>query len=386
MARGVLILNSAGNSGPGAYSVGSIAPWMVSVAASTIDRRFINKVVLGNGKTLVGASISSFTSNGTKGCLDSKLVKGKIVLCNTPMTTAALGSISQGRFELLVPFPVSFLGHRDFNRVVSYYNSTKCGNPHAKILKSESIKDNSAPVVASFSSRGPNKIIPEIMKPDLTAPGVHILAAYSPVASPSGEAADKRSFHPDWSPSVIQSALMTTAWPLNPTTNPDGVLAYGSGHVDPIKATDTGLVYEALKDDYITMLCSMGYGEHKLRLISRDNSTCPKNSKGFPKDLNYPSMTVKVVPKEPFKVLQERIIIVQVYIVYLGSLPKGEFSPMSQHIRVLEDVLEGRPRLPMQEQDPISFTHDQPSTLELGISTPSNLSLLNHGFDTSTAM
>ena len=96
----------------------------------------------------------------------------------------------------------------------------------------------------------------------------------------------------------------------------------------------------------------------------------------------------------------------QVYIVYLGSLPKGEFSPMSQHIRVLEDVLEGRyffeivvenvdsnlmvylerPRLPMQEQDPISFTHDQPSTLELGISAPSNLSLLNHGFDTSTAM
>lgn len=82
---------------------------------------------------------------------------------------------------------------------------------------------------------------------------------------------------------------MFAAWPLNPTTNPDGVLAYGSGHVDPIKATDPGLVYEALKDDYITMLCSMGYGEHKLRLISRDNSTCPKNSKGFPKDLNYPS-------------------------------------------------------------------------------------------------
>lgn len=110
---------------------------------------------------------------------------------------------------------------------------------------------------------------------------------------------------------------MFAAWPLNPTTNPDGVLAYGSGHVDPIKATDPGLVYEALKDDYITMLCSMGYGEHKLRLISRDNSTCPKNSKGFPKDLNYPSMTVKVVPKEPFKVLQERLQILGVKIVFM---------------------------------------------------------------------
>ena len=36
------------------------------------------------------------------------------------------------------------------------------------------------------------------------------------------------------------------------------------------------------------------------------------------------------------------LIIVQVYVVYLGSLPKGEFSPMSQHLGVLEDVLEGR--------------------------------------------
>ncbi|KAL6341547.1 hypothetical protein AAG906_032667 [Vitis piasezkii] len=386
---------------------------MVSVAASTIYHHIltIHLTKVGHWQRKdTSSSISSFTSNGTKvpliygkdatsTCDDRTANEGKIVLCNTPMTTAALeagalGSISQGRFELLVLFPVSFLGHQDFNTLVFYYNSTKCGNLHAKILKSESIKDNSAPVVASFSSQGPNKIIPEIMKAsldlDLYIAFIHILAAYSPVASPSGEAADKRS------PSAIQSALMKTAWPLNPTTNPDGVLAYGSGYVDPIKARDPGLVHEALKDDYITMLCSMGYGEHKLRLISRDNSTCPKNGKGFPKDLNYPSMTVKVAPKEPFKVLQERIIIVQVYIVYLGSLPKGEFSPMSQHIRVVENVdsnlmvyLE-RPRLPMQEQDPISFTHDQPSTLELGISNPSNPSLLNHGFDTdldiSTAM
>ncbi|CBI16046.3 unnamed protein product, partial [Vitis vinifera] len=329
-------------------------------------------VVLGNGKTLVGASISSFTSNGTKVPLiygkDAtstwmfKLVKGKIVLCNTPMTTAALeagalGSISQGRFELLVLFPVSFLGHQDFNTVHLSNNGeavfvVSCSfsdilslqqhncwillyrNLHAKILKSESIKDNSAPVVASFSSRGPNKIIPEIMKAsldlDLYIAFSHFIffnfssadkrsAKYSILSGTcmscphvAGIAAYVKSFHPDWSPSAIQSALMITAWPLNPTTNPDGVLAYGSGHVDPIKATDPGLVYEALKDDYITMLCSMGYGEHKLRLISRDNSTCPKN--------------------------------MQVYIVYLGSLPKGEFSPMSQHIRVLEDVLEGRIR------------------------------------------
>ena len=41
-----------------------------------------------------------------------------------------------------------------------------------------------------------------------------------------------------------------------------------------------------------------------------------------------------------------------------------------------------RPRLPMQKQDPISFTHDQSSIPKLSTSNPSNPSLLNHGFDT----
>ena len=74
-----------------------------------------------------------------------------------------------------------------------------------------------------------------MLQPDITAPGVDILAAYSPVAPVTDEAEDKRSvkytilsgtsmscphvagiaayiktFHPDWSPSAIQSALITT--------------------------------------------------------------------------------------------------------------------------------------------------------------------------------
>ena len=73
------------------------------------------------------------------------------------------------------------------------------------------------------------------MQPDLTAPGVHILAAWSPISPISkvpgdnriakyniesgtsmacphatGAAAYIKSFHPTWSPAAIKSALMTT--------------------------------------------------------------------------------------------------------------------------------------------------------------------------------
>ena len=65
MAKGILTLTSAGNNGPVPVSVSSVAPWMVSVAASTTDRRIIGEVVLGNGVTVEGIAINSFELNGT---------------------------------------------------------------------------------------------------------------------------------------------------------------------------------------------------------------------------------------------------------------------------------------------------------------------------------
>ena len=53
MTKGILTVNSAGNNGPKAGFTSSVAPWLMSVAASTTDRLFVDKVVLGNGKTIV---------------------------------------------------------------------------------------------------------------------------------------------------------------------------------------------------------------------------------------------------------------------------------------------------------------------------------------------
>ncbi|XP_022753600.1 subtilisin-like protease SBT4.3 [Durio zibethinus] len=363
--KGILVMQSAGNSGTsGPQSVISVAPWKLTVAASTMDRLFIDKVVLGNGETLTGFSINSFSLNRTKfplvyglqatsdcdetsariceiGCLNSSLVKNKIVLCDEfggqeeAHVAGALGSILQTSIDnvsFVVPLPALALSIDNYDSVKSYLSSNE--QPEAEILKSETIEDSAAPVVASFSSRGPNLIVPEILKPDISAPGVDILAAYSPAASPSSIATDERrvkyniisgtsmscphvagvaayvkTFHPDWSPSAIKSALMTTAFPMDPSNNPDGEFAYGSGHVNPVKAINPGLVYDTVKGDNIRFLCSIGYGEGTIRQISGDNSSCPENSENLlPRDFNYPSLTAAVPAGDSFTVNFHRTV------------------------------------------------------------------------------
>ncbi|OMO66732.1 hypothetical protein COLO4_30414 [Corchorus olitorius] len=361
MAKGIITLNSAGNNGLfGLHTLSSVAPWMVSVAASTIDRQFIDKVVLGNGKTINGLSINPFNLNGTKfpivygkqvtkncseekarncgfECLDNSLVKGKIVLCDdfdgnsNARIAGAVGSIMRTdktleNISVVVAFPASALNQTNYDVVKSYLNSTK--KPEGGILKSEAIEDATAPLVAAFSSRGPNFYTPDILKPDLSAPGVNILAASigdesntrhiyrfhsgTSMSCPhaAGVAAYVKTFHPDWSPSAIKSALMTTAWAMDQSKSLGGEFAYGSGHINPIKARDPGLVYEALKEDYIKLFCSIGYTLDQIKAITGDNSSsCPPSSQSvLPKDLNYPSMAAFVKSNESFTVNFHRTV------------------------------------------------------------------------------
>jgi subtilisin family serine protease len=130
----------------------------------------------------------------------------------------------------------------------------------------------------AFSARGPNSWQPDVLKPDVTAPGVDILGAQTPdvannlrgenfqylsgtsmaVPHVAGIAALLKEAHPDWSPAALRSALMTTA--RQDVLNQDGETAadpfdFGAGHVVPNAAFAPGLVYDAGIDDYDAFLC-----------------------------------------------------------------------------------------------------------------------------------
>ncbi|KAL8210712.1 hypothetical protein R6Q57_005149 [Mikania cordata] len=350
MKNGILTSNSAGNSGPSPGSITNLSPWSLSVAASSIDRKFLTQVLLGNNITYEGPAINTFdgaihpiiygasvpntkkgfTSADSRYCefdsLDPTLVQNKIVVCEefdgpaNAIASGASGVVIDGDFgeedfAFSYPLPTTYLSSKDGNAVLSYINSTT--TPSASILKSYEPVDKAAPTVVSFSSRGPNRITPDILKPDLTAPGVDILAAWSTGTTVTGDKGDTRvvpfniisgtsmscphatgaaayvkSFHPTWSPAAIKSALMTTAAPMSSTKNPDAEFAYGSGHIDPSKAVDPGLVYDAGEQDFVSFLCGQGYNATTLKIVSGDASACSVSTNATVWNLNYPSFAL----------------------------------------------------------------------------------------------
>ena len=135
-------------------------------------------------------------------------------------------------------------------------------------------------IMGAFSARGPAPV-QDILKPDVTAPGINILAGFTPDAANSvpdeffatltgtsmsaphvaGVAALLRQAHPDWSPAAIKSALMTTAH--QDIRQQDGrtqanPFDFGSGHIAPNSANDPGLVYDISDDEYDAFACGIG--------------------------------------------------------------------------------------------------------------------------------
>ncbi|CAG7877595.1 unnamed protein product [Brassica rapa] len=372
--RGIFVSASAGNGGPGALTVTNVAPWMTTVGAGTIDRDFPANVKLGNGKTIPGVSVyggpdldpskmyplvyggSLLGGDGyssslcIEGSLDPSLVKGKIVLCDRGINSRATKGeivrknggvgmiIANGVFdgEGLVAdchvLPATSVGASGGDVIRRYISETaksrSSKQPTATIVfKGTRLGIRPAPVVASFSARGPNPETPEIIKPDVIAPGLNILAAWPDKIGPSGVPTDNRrtefnilsgtsmacphvsglaallkAAHPDWSPAAIRSALMTTAYTVDnrdermldeSTGNASAVMDYGSGHVHPTKAMDPGLVYDITSYDYINFLCNSNYTGTNIVTITRRKADCDGARRaGHVGNLNYPSFSV----------------------------------------------------------------------------------------------
>ncbi|PNY14264.1 subtilisin-like serine protease [Trifolium pratense] len=151
----------------------------------------VGKVMMGPNPSSVGSAAPCLPGRMCA-CIDKKFVKGKLVLCGAPAVgvrdayeNGAIGSIinvthSHNDVSFVTSMPSLKLDTEDYVLVQSYTNSTKY--PVAEILKSDIFHDTTAPRIVSFFSRGPNHLVPEIMKPDISAPGVDILASYSPLA------------------------------------------------------------------------------------------------------------------------------------------------------------------------------------------------------------
>ncbi|WOK95929.1 CO(2)-response secreted protease-like isoform X2 [Canna indica] len=301
----------------------------------------------------------SEASNCYPGSIDTDKVAGKIIVCvNTDPTVTrrikklvAEGSRAKGLIliddvEKEVPFdsgifPFSQVGNEVGAQIFKYINSTK--KPTAVILPSEDIKEfKPAPIVAYFSARGPGGLTEGILKPDLMAPGVSILAAAIPssdigtvpagkkpsnfavksgtsMACPhvAGAGAFVKTSHPRWSPSMIRSAFMTTAITTNnlgkPLTSNSGATAsfheMGAGEISPLRALSPGLVFETTAEDYLHFLCHYGYKNQAIRSISGTNFSCPSNSSpDLISSINYPSISIaKLESKQTMRAISRTV-------------------------------------------------------------------------------
>ncbi|XP_042494602.1 subtilisin-like protease SBT1.6 [Macadamia integrifolia] len=361
VSKGVFVSSSAGNDGPNGMTVTNLAPWLTTVAAGTIDRNFPADVILGDGRKISGVSLYSgkplygkmfpLVYPGKSGMLsaslcmenslDPKLVRGKIVICDrgsNPRVAKGLVVKKAGGVGMILTngisngeglvgdahlIPACAVGSKEGDKLKAYVSSS--ANPTTTIVfRGTIIGVKPAPVVASFSGRGPNGVNPEILKPDLIAPGVNILAAWTDAFGPTGLDSDTRktefnilsgtsmacphvsgaaallkSAHPDWSPAAIRSAMMTTANIVDnrlqlmtdeATGNPSTPYDFGSGHLNLGRAMDPGLVYDITSQDYVSFLCSIGYGKNTIQVITKTPASCPPR-KPLPENLNYPSIT-----------------------------------------------------------------------------------------------
>ena len=327
--------SSAGNSGPGDATVGSPgdAPWITTVGASTHDRAFLSHLQdLSGGATslddITGLAIAAgygpadivdaadFPNPNDPGgdprqCLEpypEGTFDGEIVLCERGaiarvskganvlaggaggmvlMNEAATGDSLNADAHFL---PAVHIAHNDGLALIDWLAN---GEDHQATISGTEVTedDDFGSIMAAFSSRGPSRAV-DTHTPDVTAPGVDIVAAYgvgdeiaynslggTSMSSPhvAGAAALLRQLRGhEWTPAEMQSALMTTA--NRGVTDHDGEdatsFAMGAGEVDLRVAAQAGLVLDESIQNYIDANPDEGGDPKELNLASMANSLC----------------------------------------------------------------------------------------------------------------
>lgn len=307
---GIFVAASAGNSGPTLDTTDHRGPWVTTVAASTSDRNFLSTVTLvapsGAKLKVTGASVTRGITKPTPvvydpanvGCLVPPPTinpAGAIFLC----TRGGIARVEKGYnvqqaggggMILMNPTPQDIdtdnhfipsvhIDKAEADKLIAFMTANPTGVtatfPDGKAQHAQ------GDVMAAFSSRGGPAQTLGISKPDVTAPGVQILAGHTPLPATSeggypgqlfqaiqgtsmssphvaGAAALLKDMHPDWTPGQIKSALMMSAkfyGVVNNDGTPAGPFDMGSGRIDlsragwvPFTISDTGANFMTYKD------------------------------------------------------------------------------------------------------------------------------------------
>jgi len=369
-AAGVFVATSGGNTGP-ANTVAHMSPWLTTVAASTHDRFLNATVTLGNGSQFSGPSYQTSgvpstplilaqdagvvpfasmnaadqaalsrcynasdraTLGGPGGVLDPAKVAGKMVVCirggNVLINKADAAKIAGASAMIIQNTPATAnttifqpyvipTVHLDASASAAVLAYGATPGATASFSPGAQVAGVIAPVMADFSSRGPSLADKNVLKPDISAPGVDIIAAFvaensaqqavhdaivggaqanpgttsiqgTSMASPhvAGSAALLRQLHPTWSPAAIKSALMTGTNDIklaNGALDPNR-FGYGAGHLNPNNSADPGLYYDAGPIEYIQFLCGVGS-------LAASSANCVNFGSVPPWNLNLPSLT-----------------------------------------------------------------------------------------------
>ena len=334
---GVLAVVAGGNEGPALGTIGSPAgaPWVVTTAASSRDGQFSVEAMQVDTPASIAGRYAVREANFTPALSTAGPIEGELVLVDdgddtlddgNPGTTidgceplingsdvdGKIAFVERGGCEFVtkirnaedagatgvvvfniagdpivmtrislqtaVNIPAVMVGQADGNLILTELDAGE----RVDVILNKSLfltEDETGNKIGSFSSRGPAPI-QDVLKPDVAAPGINILAGFTPDAANSnsgesfgyltgtsmaaphvaGVAAMLKQANPDWSPSVIKSALMTTArqdLTLQSSDDPANPFDFGAGHIVPNDSIDPGLVYVTSNDEYDAVACGI---------------------------------------------------------------------------------------------------------------------------------